>query len=251
MMKCKISFSPVRDTVVVNDRWGIDTQCRHGDFFNCHDQYNPGVLQKHKWENAMTVDTGSWGFRRQMNINEVRSIHELITILAETISCGGNLLMNVGPTGDGRIDPVFQERLIQMGNWLRVNGDAVYSSKPWIFQNDTLTAGIWYTSKLRNSAGLDPRRLFNPQQKDNTIAYVFVLSWPPSGKLRLDAPRPTEQTKASMLGLEGSTLPYQPNGQKGMILDLTSIPFNKMPSYDAWVIKLEYLGDDSRNPLAA
>ena len=58
-------------------------------------------------------------------------------------SCGGNLLMNVGPTLDGRIDPIFQERLEQMGDWLKVNGEAIYGTKPWHTQNDTLTPHIW------------------------------------------------------------------------------------------------------------
>ena len=50
------SDSPVRDTVVTNDRWGVGVLCKHGDFFTCSDRYNPGVLQEHKWENAMTID---------------------------------------------------------------------------------------------------------------------------------------------------------------------------------------------------
>ena len=58
-------------------------------------------------------------------------------------SCGGNLLMNVGPTHDGRIVPIFEERLRQMGQWLQVNGDAIYASKPWTHQNDTVTSGVW------------------------------------------------------------------------------------------------------------
>ena len=37
-------------------RWGRDLLCKHGDFYTCTDRYNPGVLQKHKWENAMTID---------------------------------------------------------------------------------------------------------------------------------------------------------------------------------------------------
>ena len=51
--------------------------------------------------------------------------------------------MNVGPTADGRITPVFEERLRQMGSWLQVNGEAIYGSKPWVHQNDTLTKGVW------------------------------------------------------------------------------------------------------------
>ena len=52
--------------------------------------------------------------------------------------------MNVGPTHDGRIVPIFQERLTQMGAWLKVNGEAIYVSKPWRAQNETKTEGIWY-----------------------------------------------------------------------------------------------------------
>lgn len=58
-------------------------------------------------------------------------------------SCGGNMLLNIGPTGDGRIDPMFEERLKEMGDWLKVNGEAVYASKPWTHQNDTVTGDVW------------------------------------------------------------------------------------------------------------
>ena len=51
--------------------------------------------------------------------------------------------MNVGPTADGRILPVFEERLRQMGSWLQVNGEAIYSSVPWSHQNDTVTPNVW------------------------------------------------------------------------------------------------------------
>jgi len=59
-------------------------------------------------------------------------------------SCGGNLLMNVGPTGDGRIAPIFEERLRQFGSWMSVNEEAVYATRPWHYQNDTVTPYVWY-----------------------------------------------------------------------------------------------------------
>ena len=58
-------------------------------------------------------------------------------------SCGGNMLMNVGPTVDGLIVPIFQERLLQMGEWLSVNGEAIYGTKPWRVQNDTVNKDVW------------------------------------------------------------------------------------------------------------
>lgn len=58
-------------------------------------------------------------------------------------STGGNILINIGPTKDGMIIPIYQERLKQLGTWLGVNGEAVYGSKPWSHQNDTITKNIW------------------------------------------------------------------------------------------------------------
>ena len=54
---------------------------------------------------------------------------ELLRQLADTVAKGGNLLVDVGPTKEGTIPLIMQERLLQMGSWLEVNGDAVSFSK--------------------------------------------------------------------------------------------------------------------------
>ena len=51
--------------------------------------------------------------------------------------------MNIGPTGDGRIDPIFEYRLHQFGSWMEVNEEAVYATRPWLYQNDTVCPYVW------------------------------------------------------------------------------------------------------------
>ena len=121
--------SPVKDTIVTNDRWGTGTACRHGGYWNCRDKYNPTSRPAHKWENALTIDKRSWGNRRNANIQDFMTIKEIIETLVQTVSNGGNFLLDVGPTKQGTIDPIEQERLVQMGNWLEVNGQAVITDK--------------------------------------------------------------------------------------------------------------------------
>lgn len=63
----------------------------------------------------MTIDRKSWGFRRNADLKDYMSVKELIRELVVTVSCNGNLLMNVGPTKEGIISPIFEERLREMG----------------------------------------------------------------------------------------------------------------------------------------
>jgi len=70
-------------------------------------------------------------------------------------SCGGNILINVGPTADGIIAPIFEERLYQLGGWLKVNGEAIYASKPWKHQNDTVTPYVWLVLNVGSFVYLD------------------------------------------------------------------------------------------------
>lgn len=84
--------------------------------------------------------------------------------IAITVSTGGNILINVGPTQNGLIIPIFVERLREMGSWLKINGEAIYESHPWTHQNDTKTPDVWYTSKLKSN--------------DRILVYAMVLEYP-------------------------------------------------------------------------
>ncbi|XP_064601695.1 alpha-L-fucosidase-like [Liolophura sinensis] len=217
--------SPVKDYVVVNDRWGMNCSCTHGGYYDCKDRYNPGSLQKHKWENAMTIDRDSWGYRRNAALADYLSIEEILATLAMTVSTGGNMLMNVGPSADGRINPIFEERLRQMGQWLGVNGEAIYKTKPWVHQNDTRTPGIWYTTS-----------------KASPVVYVFFQTWPDQGELYLGAPATTQSTTVSLIGYPGN-FTWDATNPTGINIYFPAIPYNKMPCLWGWIIKLENLAN--------
>lgn len=63
--------------------------------------------------------------------------------LVKTVALGGNYLLNIGPTADGMIPVVFEERLRGIGAWLSVNGEAIYATRPWRIQNETATVPVW------------------------------------------------------------------------------------------------------------
>ncbi|MEQ2230063.1 Plasma alpha-L-fucosidase [Ilyodon furcidens] len=212
--------SPVRDTVVTNDRWGYGSIGKHGGYYTCSDRYEPGHLVKHKWENCMTIDQKSWGYRRNASLSDYLTIEKLVATLVETVSCGGNLLMNVGPTHDGRIAPIFEERLRQMGQWLKVNGGAIYNTTAWRSQKDNVTNNVWYTSK--------------PQEK---AIFAILLEWPDDGSVILNEPVVTKgQTQVELLG--HGALQWEPAKPRGLRVLLPQLSFKQMPCQWAWTLKL-------------
>ncbi|XP_050414721.1 alpha-L-fucosidase [Patella vulgata] len=218
--------SPVKDTVVTNDRWGKDATCKHGGYFTCQDRFNPGVVQKRKFENAMTIDKYSWGYRRDARLSDYLTIEELLKTFVETVSCGGNMLMNIGPTKEGTIAPIFQERLLQMGSWMTVNGEGIRATHPWKHQNDTLTKGVWYTEKRDSTGGLN--------------VYAINLNWPTGMTLSLGVPMPTTSTEVTLLGYP-VPFKWQKRSTGGIDILIPKIGFNEMPCKWAWTFKLTNL----------
>uniref|UniRef100_A0A4W5PGR9 Alpha-L-fucosidase n=1 Tax=Hucho hucho TaxID=62062 RepID=A0A4W5PGR9_9TELE len=212
--------SPVRETVVTNDRWGYGSICTHGGYYTCDDRYQPGHLLKHKWENCFSIDKASWGYRRNAQLKDYYTIEQLVATLVETVSCGGNLLLNIGPTHDGRISPIFEERLRQMGQWLGVNGEAIYNTTAWRAQNDSMIPGIWYTAK--------------PQDK---AIYAVLLDWPPSGYVVLNEPVvSTGKTQVVLLGHK--PLYWEPVKPRGLRVFLPQLSYSQMPCHWAWTLRL-------------
>jgi alpha-L-fucosidase len=119
--------SAVKDHVVVNDRWGKETRHNHGGYFTT--EYTAGMQDgSHPWEESRGM-AYSYGLNRSERADDYKTSRELILVLVDLVSRGGNLLLDIGPDADGTIPPLMEERLLDIGAWLNVNGEAIYGTR--------------------------------------------------------------------------------------------------------------------------
>lgn len=100
----------------------------HGPYENYRtpEQQVPEKPLNYPWETCMTMADG-WSYSFKPNYKPSRQlVHTLVDIVAK----GGNFLLNVGPSPSGTIDSVAYARMHDIGDWLRVNGDAIYATRP-------------------------------------------------------------------------------------------------------------------------
>lgn len=122
--------SPVAKDVVVNDRWGKNTRGKNTGSTYTTSEYGSGMNADIIWEESRGIGH-SYGYNRNEQLKDYKTGRELILFLIDIVSRGGNLLLDIGPTADGRIPVIMQQRLIEIGDWLKINGEAIYETTAW------------------------------------------------------------------------------------------------------------------------
>ncbi len=137
------------------------------------------------WESCITINE-TWAYNK--NDRQFKSATQLIRMLIDVASKGGNLLLNVGPDPDGQIQPEFEERLRGIGRWLDTNGEAIYGTTYGPVQ------------------GLPFGRMTRSGKK----VYLHVFEWPKGGTIEI--PRMHTQVTSAALLASRKPLSFEQQG---------------------------------------
>lgn len=234
--------SPCKDDVVVNDRFGRGSRGIHGGVY-CSEA---GVRESgtdHKWCEDRPISRGNWSYNRLERLEDYLSERDLIHLLIETVALGGNMHFDISPCADGTIPMLQQERLVQMGDWLKVNGEAIYGTRPWtVSQEGPLVESVNpRLDKQWKWAETTQRPMVYYTTKGDAV-YALCLKWP--GKaLKLVSPIASPHTQIRMLGFS-QPLKWRLN-DKALVIEVPEMSVGEIPCRSAWVFKLTGL-DQSR-----
>lgn len=119
-------YKVVGEKAIANDRFGKGFN--HGFLTP---EYSAGIIETNRpWAECRGIGR-SFGLNRNEDLASYKSSEEIIQHFVQLVAGGGGLTLNVGPSADGQIPLLQQERLLDLGKWLSQNGEAIYGTKPY------------------------------------------------------------------------------------------------------------------------
>jgi alpha-L-fucosidase len=155
--------------VVVNTKFGYGNNIQVFDI----ERGKSDKIRNFPWQTDTSVGKKSWGYI-EGEVN--KTPNQIIDDLVDIVSKNGNLLLNIGPRADGTITKGQQEVLLQIGSWLKVNGEAIYGTRPWVKAGEGSqqgTAGAFTDNDETAYTAQDIRFTI----KGDTL-YAISLAWP-------------------------------------------------------------------------
>lgn len=177
-------------------------------------------IRAQHWQTDTSISNASWGYVKNDTYKSAKSI---VWQLVDIVSKNGNLLLNIGPKSDGTIPDEAQNILREIGAWLKVNGDAIYGTRPWTTYGEGPTkvvAGSFNDTASGSFTAQDIRFTTN-----NGTLYAIALGWPPNGRLTIQSLGSGSNFKITNIILLGSNSKISfTQAADGLHLDLPEKP---------------------------
>jgi alpha-L-fucosidase len=190
-------------------------------------------LTPYPWLTDDTISKGSWCYTDNLKI---KAADEVIDTFIDIISKNGQLLLNLSPMADGTIPANQQAVLRELGAFLKMNGEAVYGSRPWLTYGEGPTRmkkGGHFVGDIRYGA----QDIRYTRSKDGATLYAFVLGWP-EGAVTLTRVLPGRDGKATLLGHEGAVA-HSTNAAGQLVITPPPLDAIARDARHAFVFKLD------------
>ena len=257
--------SPVKDKIVTYDRWGAGIRFHHGGVYT--PEYQPNAdFEDHYWEESRGMGF-SYGYNREEDAWDYNSAQSLVLQLIDKVSRGGNFLLDIGPDEHGKIPPIMEERLMQIGDWMKINNEAIYGTTRW------RQASQWGTGRqdyvpgstsgdllLKLTVDPDPGFAvkecfftYNPVHND---LYAILPRWPATSSSSSPITQNAQFTIQNLPLAPGTriellethqTLSWQASG-KDLVISMPAFDPARMKSNYAYVIKIAGAGSFAAKP---
>ena len=247
--------SPVKNTIVTYDRWGSGVRFHHGEVYT--PEYQPGLdFEDHPWEESRGMGA-SYGYNRNEDAWDYNSAQSLVLQLIDKVSRGGNFLLDIGPDAHGKIPPIMQERLLQIGDWMHINSEAIYNTVRWKTSSQWSAGDRSYKPKksedpvlkitVAPDSGYAVKEVFYTYNPTTNSLYAILPKYPSDKKMVLKNIQLPSGTVITFLSTKENLTWH--NQVSDIVVSFPDYDPNKIKAPYAYVLKISDYGKFAHKPM--